>query len=168
MATAEQKNDQTMMKTRRQQTSKPVLRKFNSWSPDTGKDAVWRRRKRNHCAACTSRLRRSNSSSVTDEDVEELNACIELGFGFDPDTRPDLDPRLSDALPALGFYCAVHKQYNKTLSRSASSVSSAAAPPDNDSSPILVDPSEDPETVKMKLRQWARVVACSVKQLAGN
>ncbi|CAN1192412.1 hypothetical protein LINPERHAP2_LOCUS41538 [Linum perenne] len=143
--------------TRRRQL--PILRKNNSWSPDSGRENVWRRRKSNQSS---SRLHRS-SSNVTDEDVDELNACIELGFGFDPES-PDLDPRLSETLPALGFYCAVHKQYNKILSRTSSEVS------DGDVDFFLgrVGSGEDPEMVKMKLKQWAKVVGCSVKQLAGN
>ncbi|CAN1192408.1 hypothetical protein LINPERHAP2_LOCUS41538 [Linum perenne] len=154
--------------TRRRQL--PILRKNNSWSPDSGRENVWRRRKSNQSS---SRLHRS-SSNVTDEDVDELNACIELGFGFDPES-PDLDPRLSETLPALGFYCAVHKQYNKILSRTSSEVSDGG---DSAASPIVIDPmdfflgrvgsGEDPEMVKMKLKQWAKVVGCSVKQLAGN
>jgi hypothetical protein len=59
---------------------------------------------------------------VTDDDLEELKACIELGFGFGPDSS-DLDPKLSDTLPALGFYCALNKQYSSCLSRSASTSS---------------------------------------------
>ncbi|CAN1307429.1 hypothetical protein LINPERPRIM_LOCUS27073 [Linum perenne] len=143
--------------TRRRQL--PILRKNNSWSPDSGRENVWRRRKSNQSS---SRLHRS-SSNVTDEDVDELNACIELGFGFDPES-PDLDPRLSETLPALGFYCAVHKQYNKILSRTSSEVSDGG---DSAASPIGRS-GEDPEMVKMKLKQWAKVVGCSVKQLAGN
>ncbi|CAN1278566.1 hypothetical protein LINPERPRIM_LOCUS16674 [Linum perenne] len=126
----------------------PFLRKMMSWSPETERDEVWRRRKDEN------RSRRRNLS-VTDDDLDELKACIELGFGFDPDS-PDLDPRLSDALPALGFYCAVNKQYNHILSRTTSEPS------------ISTSSGEDPEMVKARLRQWARVVACSVKQITGS
>ncbi|CAN1278568.1 hypothetical protein LINPERPRIM_LOCUS16674 [Linum perenne] len=119
-----------------------------SWSPETERDEVWRRRKDEN------RSRRRNLS-VTDDDLDELKACIELGFGFDPDS-PDLDPRLSDALPALGFYCAVNKQYNHILSRTTIELG------------FRVGSGEDPEMVKARLRQWARVVACSVKQITGS
>ncbi|CAI0447206.1 unnamed protein product, partial [Linum tenue] len=148
------------------QRPRPHLRKILSWSPETGREEVWRRRKGNHHQESRrSRLHRS----VTDEDLDELKACIELGFGFEPDS-PDLDPRLSDALPALGFYCAVNKQYNEILSRTSSDASISS---DGSASSAVVDPGwvglgEDPETVKTRLRQWARVVACWVKQLAGS
>lgn len=92
-----------------------LLYKQRSWSPDTEKEELWLRRKSIH------RMGRRNES-VTDEDLEELKACIELGFGFGPDS-PELDPKLSDALPALRFYCAVNKQYSNGFSRSSSSTS---------------------------------------------
>ncbi|CAN1278569.1 hypothetical protein LINPERPRIM_LOCUS16674 [Linum perenne] len=134
----------------------PFLRKMMSWSPETERDEVWRRRKDEN------RSRRRNLS-VTDDDLDELKACIELGFGFDPDS-PDLDPRLSDALPALGFYCAVNKQYNHILSRTTSEPSISTSSDVG----FRVGSGEDPEMVKARLRQWARVVACSVKQITGS
>ena len=60
---------------------------------------------------------------MTDEDLDEFKACIELGFGFD---SPEVDQRLSDTLPALGLYYAVSKNYNETVSKSASSPSAAS------------------------------------------
>ncbi|GMH14786.1 hypothetical protein Nepgr_016627 [Nepenthes gracilis] len=86
----------------------PLL-KQRSWSPDAYREEAWLRRKG-----------RGNrrSKSLTDEDLEELKACIELGFGFD---SPDLDERLSDTLPALGFYYAVNKHYYDTVSKSSES-----------------------------------------------
>ena len=60
---------------------------------------------------------------MTDEDLDELKACIELGFGFD---SPEVDQRLSDTLPALGLYYAVNKNYNDTVSKSASSPSAVS------------------------------------------
>ncbi|XWS45275.1 hypothetical protein CRYUN_Cryun15aG0122600 [Craigia yunnanensis] len=133
------------------------LYKQRSWSPDIFRDEAWLRRKGN------SRNRRSKS--VTDEDLDELKACIELGFGFD---SPGVDQRLSDTLPALGLYYAVNKNYNETVSKSASSPS-AASDCDSIPSPIgsphaIFDPGDNPQTVKTRLRQWAQVVACSVRQ----
>ena len=50
--------------------------------------------------------------SVTDDDIDELKACIELGFGFDD----EVDGHLSDTLPALPFYYAVNKRFQDTIS----------------------------------------------------
>lgn len=95
------------------------LYKQRSWSPDspdTYRDEAWQRRKGNN-----TRRSRRRSKSVTDEDLDELKACIELGFGFD---SPDMDQRLSDTLPALGLYKAVNKQYFDTVAKSLSPSSS--------------------------------------------
>ncbi|KAJ0011127.1 hypothetical protein Pint_34406 [Pistacia integerrima] len=138
------------------------LYKQRSWSPDAERDEAWQRRKGNYKMHCC----RQRSKSVTDDDLQELKGSIELGFGFEPDS-PVLDPKLSDTLPALGFYCAVNKQYSNRLSRS-SSTSSIFSDSDSCSSSTIFDAGEDPETVKVRLRQWAQVVACSVRQSAGD
>ncbi|CAK7329881.1 unnamed protein product [Dovyalis caffra] len=98
------------------------LNKQLSWSPDMTREEVWLRRKGN------SKTQRGCGKSLTDDDLDDLKASIELGFGFGPDS-PILDPKLSDTLPALG---------------------------------------DDPEMVKTRLRQWAQMVACSVKQFSGK
>jgi len=96
------------------------LYKHVSWSPDMLREEAWHRRKEN--------LRRSSkdghlrlSKSLSEYDLQELNACFELGFGFD---SPEIDPKLSDTFPALELYHAVNKQYhNHSMSRSSSSSS---------------------------------------------
>lgn len=161
------------------------LYKQRSWSPDTHRDEAWLKRKGR---------RNQRSKSLTDEDLDELKACIELGFGFD---SPVLDPRLSDTFPALGFYFAVNKHYQDTVSKSSSSPAS-----DCDSSSPFDSPhtiflpgncnscyvsilffslsvksncclfvngeGDNPETVKTRLRQWAQLVACSVHQSSSS
>lgn len=88
----------------------PTLYKQNSWSPDILRDEAWTNRRRSH------RTRRGRS--VTDDDLDELRACFELGFNFD---SPDLDPKLSSTFPALEFYYAVNRRYSSNnLSRSSS------------------------------------------------
>ncbi|XP_071711104.1 uncharacterized protein [Rutidosis leptorrhynchoides] len=145
------------------------LYKQNSWSPDLHRDEEWTRRKGKH----TKRSRRK-SKSVTDEDIDELKACIELGFGFN-NCSPKCDDRLSTTLPALGLYYAVNKQYHDTISKSSSISSSSSSSnlyssivsePDlcSPSSPlVIISHGDNPQTVKTRLRQWAQVVACSVR-----
>ncbi|CAI9110169.1 OLC1v1010148C1 [Oldenlandia corymbosa var. corymbosa] len=139
------------------------LFKQKSWSPDTYREEAWQRRR-------GIERRKRRSKSVTDEDVEELKACIELGFGFD---SPEMDKRLSDTFPAYGLYYAVNKHYTDTVLRpSASGVASPLSSAVSDSgtpsplgSPLTIfGPGENPQTVKTKLRQWAQVVACTVRQ----
>ncbi|KAL6546104.1 hypothetical protein OROGR_009978 [Orobanche gracilis] len=132
------------------------LSKQNSWSPDIHRDEAWTNRRKNH------RLRRGRS--VTDDDLDELRGCLDLGFQFD---SPDLDPKLSSTFPALEFYHAVNRQYGSALSRSASFPDCDSAASSSTESPrSIIEPGEDPKTVKTILRQWAQVVACSVRQLS--
>ncbi|MBA0688400.1 hypothetical protein Goari_006192, partial [Gossypium aridum] len=133
------------------------LYKQRSWSPDIIRNEAWLRRK--------GKSKNRRSKSVTDEDLDELRACIELGFGFD---SLEIDQRLSNTLPALGLYQAVNKNYNHTISKYASSPS-AASDCDSISSAIgsphaIFGPGDKPQMVKTKLRQWAQVVACSLRQ----
>lgn len=109
----------------------PPLYKQRSWSPDADRDEAWRRRKGSYQTG-------RRSQSVTDDDLEELKGSIDLGFGFRPDS-PDLDPKLSDTLPALGFFCAVNRHYSDRLSRS-SSTSSFFSDGESGSSTTIFDP----------------------------
>ncbi|KAH0977555.1 hypothetical protein GBA52_027274 [Prunus armeniaca] len=114
------------------------LYKQNSWSPDTLRDETWQRRK----SSCSAR-RLNRSKSVSEDDLEEIKACIELGFGFN---SPVIDPKLSDTLPALEFFHAVNTQCSKS---------------------VLTEVG-DAEMVKMRLRQWAQLVACAVRQSSSS
>lgn len=97
------------------------LSKQHSWSPDLIREEAWSKRRD------TSRNRR-RGKSLTDDDLDELKASIELGFGFE---SPEVtDPRLSNTLPALELYYAVQKSYNDAVSNKSSSSLS-----DGDTSP---------------------------------
>lgn len=168
----------------------PHLSKQHSWSPDTLRDEAWSNRRKNN--------RHRRGSSVTDDDLDELRACFELGFTFN---SPDLDPKLSSTFPALEFYHAVNRRYSiNTLSRSSSASfsDSDSASSSLEANGLIIDPSknssslflldrinydifgkklvyefsivtgEDPELVKTRLKQWAQVVACSVRQFPPN
>ncbi|KAJ0771167.1 hypothetical protein HanPI659440_Chr07g0265911 [Helianthus annuus] len=109
-----------------------------SWSPDLHRDEEWIKRKGKH--------NHRRSKSVTDEDINELKACIELGFGFEHALK--LDDRLSDTLPALGFYHAVNKQYFDTkLKSSTSSSSSVSSYSYAVSEPDLSSQANNPHTI---------------------
>ncbi|XP_058187317.1 uncharacterized protein LOC131304193 [Rhododendron vialii] len=137
----------------------PLL-KHKSWSPDVYRDEAWVLRRKG-----INDRRKRRSKSVTDEDLDELKACIELGFGFD---SPEVDPGLSDTLPALGLYYAVNKTYSDSVSKSSSLFSSTASECESPSSvgspSTILGLGDNPQTVKTRLRQWAQVVACSVRQ----
>ncbi|XP_004505227.1 uncharacterized protein [Cicer arietinum] len=140
----------------------PRLYKQQSWSPDMLREEAWQRRKKNHISRSRSgnNLRRL-SKSLSEDDLQELNACFELGFGFD---SPEIDPKLSNTIPALELYHAVNKQYNNhSLSRSSSSSSIVS---DNDiaNTTAIFNPADDLTAKKTRLKQWAKVVACAVRQ----
>ncbi|XP_076935435.1 uncharacterized protein LOC143602076 [Bidens hawaiensis] len=146
----------------------PTLSKQNSWSPDIHRDIEWQKLKHNQ----RRRYRHARSKSmsidantttdidVTDDDVKELRACFDLGFGFDPSVN--LDPKLSHAFPALEFYAAVNRQYNSRLLSRSSSLSSISSSSSSSQTSVIIDPSDDPQKVKTRLKQWAQLVSCSV------
>ncbi|KAL9686615.1 hypothetical protein QQ045_031008 [Rhodiola kirilowii] len=78
----------------------PSIHKQNSDSLDLYREEAW--------------LGRKESRSLTEEDLDELKACIELGFGFEMST-PKIDRRLPDAIPALELYYTVNKQYHDVV-----------------------------------------------------
>lgn len=106
---------------------------------------------------------------MTDEDIEELKGCIELGFEFD---SPVKDQQLSDTFPAYELYYSVNKHYKDAVNKSSpvitspmpSTVSDCDSPSPLGSPVTIFGPGESAETKKTKLRQWARVVACAVRQ----
>lgn len=127
----------------------PLL-KQRSWSPDTERDEAWTKRKGLH------RNRQGQlSRSVSDEDLDELRGCLDLGFfGFEVDS-PAAE-KLSQTFPALDLYCAI----NRSLSNDSSSANGSPV-----ASPLsIVSPGDTPELVKARLKQWAQVVACSLRQ----
>ncbi|KAI3809846.1 hypothetical protein L1987_19447 [Smallanthus sonchifolius] len=151
------------------------LSKQRSWSPDIHRDIEWQKLKNNQQRRYH-RHRRSRSIDaatevdVTDDDVKELKACFDLGFGFD--SSSDLDPKLTQAFPALEFYAAVNRQYNSRLLSRSSSLSSDSSSTSSSQTTAIIDPSDDPKKVKTRLKQWAQLVSCSIletsSQLANN
>ncbi|XP_020222943.1 uncharacterized protein LOC109805316 [Cajanus cajan] len=137
-----------------------ALYKQQSWSPDMLRDEAWQRRKE-------SARRRPHrlSKSLSEDDLAELKACIELGFGFD---SPEIDPKLSHTIPALEFYHAVNKRFNHhALSRSSSS--SSLLSDNHIASPTTIfNPGDDLAAKKTRLKQWAQVVACAVRESSSS
>ncbi|KAK9096936.1 hypothetical protein Sjap_022433 [Stephania japonica] len=134
---------------------KTSLYKQKSWSSEAYREEAWLRRRDKYRSSLT------RSKSVTDDDLEELKGCLDLGFGFEFSRQ--LDRKLSDTLPALELYYAI----NNSVSSSANSECDPSSPPPI-GSPRIFDPGESPVMVKTRLRQWAQVVACSVRQTGGH
>ncbi|XP_062220400.1 uncharacterized protein LOC133919872 [Phragmites australis] len=147
------------------------LQKQNSWSPDIERDEAWERRRRGmHPGGST--LRRVRS--VTDDDLDELRGCIDLGFRFEPAAGSGCAAcgagrtRLVETLPALDIYYAVHGGSAGGGGAEGCACScGAASEASSEESPLgspmsILSPGDTPETVKMRLKQWAQVVALSV------
>ncbi|KAK7319871.1 hypothetical protein RJT34_04599 [Clitoria ternatea] len=141
------------------------LYKQQSWSPDTLRDEAWQRRKNSHVSGGNHRHHRL-SKSLSEDDLQELKACIDLGFGFD---SPEIDPKLSNTIPALELYHAVNKQYNNhSLSRSSSSSSLVSDTDISSPTTPIFNPGDDLDVKKTRLKQWAQVVACAVRQSSSS
>ncbi|KAL1188717.1 hypothetical protein V5N11_020635 [Cardamine amara subsp. amara] len=170
----------------RPQPPKPLM-KQHSLPSDLTRDKAWLRKQKRQPSH--RHLHRSKSC-ITNEDIDELKGCFDLGFGFEPDS-PDFNPSLSKTIPALDLYCAVHRQHTNHLSRTSSlasesdvsnsnstttivnSITETSPSPwegngSNSSSTTIVNKGDDEKTMKKKLKQWAKVVACSVRQSSGE
>ncbi|KAL7592908.1 uncharacterized protein LOC111895749 [Lactuca sativa] len=147
-----------------------LLSKQLSWSPDIHRDIEWQKLKIKQLRRFRHRRCKSIDATpevdVTDDDLKELKACFDLGFGFD--FSSDLDPKLSQAFPALELYAAVNRQYNRRLLSRSSSLSSDSSSTSSTPISTIIDPSDDPEKMKTKLKQWAQVVSCSVHEASSQ
>ncbi|KAI7741635.1 hypothetical protein M8C21_017644 [Ambrosia artemisiifolia] len=99
------------------------------------------------------------AKSLTDEDLEELKGCLDLGFGFSYDEIPEL----CNTLPALELCYSMSQKFLEEQQKSpecSSTVSESSPPPANWK---FSNPGDDPEDVKARLKFWAQAVACTVK-----
>ncbi|CAM6005823.1 unnamed protein product [Sphagnum balticum] len=138
---------------------------------------TWEKQRRDSMRrTTTSTTTRSRTRSLTDEDMDELRGCIDLGFGFSNDEE---DPELCNTLPALELCYAITRQYNDVTGRSSSSPISTSGSSSSldrcssgsslqsfplESSWRISSPGDHPSQVKTRLRHWAQAVACTVRQ----
>ncbi|KAI7727993.1 hypothetical protein M8C21_006060 [Ambrosia artemisiifolia] len=90
------------------------------------------------------------SKSLTDEDLEELKGCLDLGFGFSYDEIPEL----CNTLPALELCYSMSQKFLDDQQKS---------PMSGKASWKISSPGDDPEDVKARLKFWAQAVACTLK-----
>lgn len=126
--------------------SSPVARKplvkQRSWSTNLSREEAWLRRKGIH----QDRRRQVDGTlkrSVTDEDLDELRGCIDLGFGFDFDSGlsesdSSSSRSLADTFPALDLYYAVNREYSDAVSGVRSSSTSGSDSLQAASSPLSI------------------------------
>uniref|UniRef100_A0A0D9XR69 Uncharacterized protein n=1 Tax=Leersia perrieri TaxID=77586 RepID=A0A0D9XR69_9ORYZ len=118
--------------------------------------------------------------SLTDDDLEELKGCVDLGFGFSYDEIPEL----CGTLPALElcysmsqrFLVDDHHQHHSTTPEKKkveaeaeveAEAAAALAPASPAQQPIpnwkISSPGDSPDEVKARLKYWAQAVACTVR-----
>ncbi|XP_066356740.1 uncharacterized protein [Miscanthus floridulus] len=111
------------------------------------------------------------SRSLTDDDLEELKGCADLGFGFSYDEIPEL----RGTLPALELCYSMTQRLqlddvDKPALQQQHDAAAAAAP---DASAVqlpppvtnwkISSPGDSPDEVKARLKYWAQAVACTVR-----
>ncbi|XP_068667228.1 uncharacterized protein [Aristolochia californica] len=108
----------------------------------------------------------TRTKSLTDDDLDELKGCLDLGFGFSYDEIPEL----CNTLPALELCYSMSQKFLDEQQRSpeASAASSAVNEQcPSTSGPIanwkISSPGDHPEDVKARLKFWAQAVACTVR-----
>nr|CAB3463376.1 unnamed protein product [Digitaria exilis] len=98
------------------------------------------------------------SRSLTDDDLEELKGCADLGFGFSYDEIPEL----KSTLPALELcYSMSQRLLDDPVTDSPTAASPAQQPPVTNWK--ISSPGDSPDEVKARLKYWAQAVACTVR-----
>ncbi|CAI0433906.1 unnamed protein product [Linum tenue] len=174
-ATADEEQQQQQQRKAVAVKSKKCLSKQLSMC-ETPRDVAWERRRRQILSQ--ERRKRGipvmeSSEDLTDEDLNELKGCIELGFGF----NEEKGQHLTNTFPALDLYFAVNRQLspspvstpNRRSLERQQTLDSPKSDPEKDwkiCNPVwgVWDAGDHPDQVKTKLRHWAQAVACSVMQ----
>lgn len=95
------------------------------------------------------------TKSLTDDDLDELKGCLDLGFGFSYEEIPEL----CNTLPALELCYSMSPPLHPHDKESSSSSSSSSVL----SNWKISSPGDHPDDVKARLKYWAQAVACTVK-----
>ncbi|KAG9447080.1 hypothetical protein H6P81_013208 [Aristolochia fimbriata] len=108
----------------------------------------------------------TRTKSLTDDDLDELKGCLDLGFGFSYDEIPEL----CNTLPALELCYSMSQKFMDEQQKSPEASAASSAPNEqcsSTSSPIanwkISSPGDHPEDVKARLKFWAQAVACTVR-----
>ncbi|KAL1191166.1 hypothetical protein V5N11_014230 [Cardamine amara subsp. amara] len=103
------------------------------------------------------------TKSLTDDDLEELKGCVDLGFGFNYEEIPEL----CNTLPALELCYSMSQKFMDQDHHQHSSPEKKSSVIDSPVSPIaswkISSPGDNPDDVKARLKFWAQAVACTVR-----
>ncbi|OMO84916.1 hypothetical protein CCACVL1_10558 [Corchorus capsularis] len=139
----------------------------NNYSNSNIVDTITKKKKKNqvllegYVEAVDKEDELTRTKSLTDEDLDELKGCLDLGFGFSYEEIPEL----CNTLPALELCYSMSQKYldehHKSPDTSPETTTEAV------SSPIanwkISSPGDHPEDVKARLKYWAQAVACTVR-----
>ncbi|XP_039122925.1 uncharacterized protein LOC120259400 isoform X1 [Dioscorea cayenensis subsp. rotundata] len=98
------------------------------------------------------------TKSLTDEDLEELKGCLDLGFGFSYDGIPEL----CGTLPALELCYSLSQRFLDEQHQ-YNSHEAGHEPPYPLANWKISSPGDHPEDVKARLKYWAQAVACTIR-----
>ncbi|CAA7396442.1 unnamed protein product [Spirodela intermedia] len=103
------------------------------------------------------------TKSLTDQDLEELRGCLDLGFGFSYEDIPEL----CNTLPALKLCNTMNQKLPKERRRHQQQSILPESPGVGGAGTIptwrICRPGDEPEEVKARLKLWAQAVACIVR-----
>ncbi|KAG5602677.1 hypothetical protein H5410_034047 [Solanum commersonii] len=100
------------------------------------------------------------TKSLTDDDLEELKGCLDLGFGFCYDEIPEL----CNTLPALELCYSMSQKYLDEQQKCSDAMSDTGSSGSGHVANWKISsPGDNPEDVKARLKYWAQAVACTVK-----
>ncbi|KAL0711236.1 hypothetical protein Bca4012_018214 [Brassica carinata] len=105
------------------------------------------------------------TKSLTDDDLEELKGCVDLGFGFNYEEIPEL----CSTLPALELCYSMSQKFmdqdhhHHTSSPEKKSSTMVESPVSQIASWKISSPGDNPDEVKARLKFWAQAVACTVR-----
>ncbi|CAN6381128.1 unnamed protein product [Urochloa humidicola] len=106
--------------------------------------------------------------SLTDDDLEDLKGCVDLGFGFSYDEIPEL----CGTLPALELCYSMSRRFldehQPELGKHKEAPDAPALAPASPAQPgatnwKISSPGDSPDEVKARLKYWAQAVACTVR-----
>ncbi|KAJ1686133.1 hypothetical protein LUZ63_017523 [Rhynchospora breviuscula] len=105
----------------------------------------------------------ARTKSLTDDDLEELKGCVDLGFGFNYEEIPEL----CNTLPALELCYSMSQKFLEESSSKSAEQAAVSTPLSSSPIPVanwkISSPGDNPDEVKARLKYWAQAVACTVK-----
>ncbi|XP_057958368.1 uncharacterized protein LOC131151140 [Malania oleifera] len=98
----------------------------------------------------------ARTKSLTDDDLDELKGCLDLGFGFSYEEIPEL----CNTLPALELCYSMSQKFMDEQQQK----SPESTPPTAEIANWKISsPGDHPEDVKARLKFWAQAVACTIR-----